>query len=246
MTVAVIVTLALIVVLAYTVQTVAGFGAMLVSLSLGAMLIPIDRIPPLLVVLTPFVSLYVAIHDRKHIDWRLLLRLLLPAMLVGLVIGEWISRNTQTVTLKRVFGAMILLLACKELYGMSRKQKRNQAPLSSFLSVPFFAVAGIFQAIYTAGGPPLVYVLQRRNLSKSEFRGTLAVVWVLFALILIAVWSTQGRINTQSLTTSVLLLPTVPVGLAVGQILHHRVDEERFRIAVYILLTCAAVALLIR
>ncbi len=241
-----ILALALIVFFAYTVQTVAGFGAMLVSLSFGALLIPIDRIPPLLVVLTPFVSLTVAIADRKHIDWRLLTRVLLPSMLVGVVAGEWIYQNTQSLILKRVLGGMILLLAVRELHGMVRHTTREQPSLSTARSIPFFALAGVFQAIYTAGGPPLVYVLQRRKLTKAQFRGTLAVVWVLFAAILTTAWSTQGRINPDTLKISAALLPTVPIGLVIGQSLHRRVDERRFKFGVYVLLTGAALALLLR
>ena len=42
------------------------------------------------------------------------------------------------------------------------------------------------------------------------------------------------------------LLPGLPVGMLLGEYLHRRVDERRFKLAVYVLLVLAAIALLVR
>ena len=43
-----------------------------------------------------------------------------------------------------------------------------------------------------------------------------------------------------------LLVPTVPLGILLGEWVHHRIDERRFRMAVLALLIAAAISLIVR
>ena len=49
-----------------------------------------------------------------------------------------------------------------------------------------------------------------------------------------------------ALASALLMLPSVPLGIWLGEQLHRRVSERRFRQMVYALLICAALALLLR
>jgi uncharacterized membrane protein YfcA len=43
-----------------------------------------------------------------------------------------------------------------------------------------------------------------------------------------------------------LLIPTVPLGILVGEWVHHRVDERSFKMVVLVLLIAAAISLIVR
>src|SRR6516225_8615715 len=73
--------------LAYTLEAVTGFGSVVVSLSLGALLLPIEQLLPVLVPLNVGLTSYLAWRHRRLVQWNLLLATLLPAMLLGMVIG---------------------------------------------------------------------------------------------------------------------------------------------------------------
>ena len=43
-----------------------------------------------------------------------------------------------------------------------------------------------------------------------------------------------------------VLAPAIPLGIVVGEWLHHRVDERRFKGALWVLLIAAAVSLIVK
>src|SRR5690606_37702489 len=60
---------------AYTAEAVTGFGSIVIALSLGALLFPIDWLQTILVPLNIAMTGFLAWRHRRHVDRRLLLRL---------------------------------------------------------------------------------------------------------------------------------------------------------------------------
>jgi uncharacterized protein len=79
--------LAVIALVSYATQAMAGFGSTILALSLGVHLYPIDVLLPVLVPLDLIVNLYIVTRHHRHIDNSLLFRKILPAMGFGLVLG---------------------------------------------------------------------------------------------------------------------------------------------------------------
>ena len=63
---------------AYAVEAMTGFGSIVISLSLGALLLPIPDLLPVLVPLNIVMTGYLAFKYRRHIDRSTLLRVVLP------------------------------------------------------------------------------------------------------------------------------------------------------------------------
>lgn len=91
--------------LAYTLEAVTGFGSVVIALSLGALLLPIDQLLPILVPLNICMTGYLVHRHRQQIDRRLLLGTLLPGMLIGTLLGYWLLPYLDTQALKVGFGA---------------------------------------------------------------------------------------------------------------------------------------------
>lgn len=234
---------------AYAVQTVTGFGSMLLAVTFGAHLLPIRDLVTLAVPVSLLQTGYIVARHRDGIRWRLLGLRVLPLMGLGMAGGYLLGRDLTGNWLKMAFGAMVLILAARELYLLWRTRKDATAgarPIPQGASVAAMLGAGVVHGIYATGGPLLVYAIGREGLPKREFRSTLSAVWIVLNLVLVAGFAAEGRYSESNAIDLLVLVPAVPLGLIVGEVLHHRVPERPFKIAVFTLLVAAAVSLLAR
>jgi uncharacterized membrane protein YfcA len=92
----------------------------------------------------------------------------------------------------------------------------------------------------------LVYAIGREGLSKKAFRSTLSMVWIVLNLVLITRFVLAGDYDREVALDVLLLVPTVPLGILLGEWVHHKVDERSFKMAVLVLLVAAAISLIVR
>lgn len=225
---------------AYAVQTISGFGAMVLSLALGSHLMDIQSLIAWTVPLSMVSCGYIAIRYRGHIEWRILGLWIVPLMGLGMAGGIAAKHVLASEALQMGFAIFIFVLALWELYVRLRASE-NQRELHVAVRVGAFIGSGIMHGIYATGGPMLVYVLGRMNLDKSAFRTTLMVVWMAFNLVLIADYARVGMLGIES----VYLLPAVVAGVAVGEVLHARVDHRRFELIVFAVLAVSGALLIV-
>ena len=237
---------ALVVVVAYTVQTATGFGAMLVCVTLGAQLIGLEEVIRLMVPLSFLQTGHIVIRHRDGIDWALLLKRVLPLMTLGMGFAFLLLTKVGGPWLGLAFGLMVLALSARDLKHLRSGHSDLDKPISRSASVAALLGAGVIHGIYASGGPMLVYAIGREGLTKKVFRSTLSMVWIVLNLILVARFLLAGDYDREVGLDILLLVPTVPLGILVGEWVHHRIDERRFRMAVLVLLIAAAISLVVR
>ena len=91
----------------------------------------------------------------------------------------------------------------------------------------------------------VVWALGRSLTGKRAFRATLACVWLVLATSLTLAYTANDRIDAGSLRATAALVPVLAVALSLGEWAHHRLDERRFRVFVYVLLLGAGVSSLL-
>src|SRR5690554_993786 len=106
----------LFVLIAYTIEAITGFGSLVIGLSLGALLLPLPELLPVLVPLNVLMSGFLAWHNRQHIDQALLLKVILPLMLGGTLIGFILYGWLAADLLKLLLGLLIIWFAARELW----------------------------------------------------------------------------------------------------------------------------------
>ena len=240
-----LVTLALVLIVfaAFTTEAATGFGSMLVAVTFGALLLPLQEGVALMVPLGLLLSTYLVVRYHAHVAFRLLLTRVLPLMGVGLVLGQLAFRHLSTGWLERGLGVLVAVLSARELYRFARPAQALARPLHPAAASASLVGGGVMHGLYGMGGPLLVYVLGRSQMEKAAFRSTLAVVWLVLNGALTAVFLVGGRLTAASVPRLALLVPAVLVAVAVGELLHARVDERRFRAGVFALLLIAGISL---
>jgi uncharacterized membrane protein YfcA len=190
---------------------------------------------------------YVALRDHDGILWKLLLGRVLPLMLTGMAIAFLFLGGIQSAWLGVAFGLMVFVLSARELQRLRVADPAALGvPISRPKSIAALLGAGVVHGIYATGGPMLVYALGREGIDKKGFRSTLSVVWIVLNVVLVTRFAIGGAYTRGMLLDVGLLLFAVPVGIAAGEWIHHRVDERRFKTAVFVLLLAAAVSLIVR
>lgn len=239
--------LVLIVLVAYTTEALAGFGSMVIALTLGAHLYPIETLVPVLVPLDVMLNAYIVSRHHGHVAWRFFFKRIAPLMGIGLGVGIAVASSLEGRQLRLAFGVMVVLLSAAEISRQLRPYRKGPAAvMGGVTSAVCMTGAGMIHGIYATGGPLLVYAVGRSSLSKSAFRSTLATVWLTFNSVLIASFALRGQLGTAEARKIGTFLPVLVVGVVLGEWGHRRIDERRFRLVVFSLLLIAGASILAR
>lgn len=230
--------------LAFAVEASIGFGATVVAVTLGALLLPIDVLLPAFVPVNMALSATLFARHRRHVRWDLLGRRVLPYMALGLPAGMLVFSRFGDSGLRRTFGVLVVILSVFELFRMARSH--TSAALSPALERVALIAGGVVHGAFATGGPLAVFVSGRVLDDKAEFRATLSVLWLLLNVLLVSGYAIGGRIGAPSLSLGLLLVPSLLAGLAVGEWAHHRIPLRAFRIGVFVLLAVIGAVLVWR
>lgn len=199
-----------------------GFGSL--ATPLLALAVPVPQAAaimlPLLLVMdaTGVASLW-----RERDD--ALLKLLLPASLLGTVIGTVVFGLFPAKAVAGVVGALTLLFIAQRLVFPPRADAR---PPSRALGFVLGTAGGFTSFVAHAGGPPIgAYVLPLK-LDPVRLTATLAV---LFGAINLSKWipyAWLGLFDLRNLATSLVLVPLAPLGVWLGVWATRRIDPTWF------------------
>lgn len=231
---------ALFVLIAYTIEAITGFGSLVIALSLGALLLPLPELLPVLVPLNVLMSGFLAWRNRQHIDRALLLRVILPLMLGGTLIGFMLHNWLAADLLKLLLGLMIIWFAARELWRIQRGT--TVPPHPNWLNRLLTLGAGVTHGLFASGGPLLVYAMAGTSLDKRQLRATLLCVWFSLNTSLSLLLLLEGRLIAE-LPRLLSFTPLLLAGVMAGDYLHQRINEQRFRQMVYTLLTATGLLL---
>jgi uncharacterized membrane protein YfcA len=233
--------LAAIMVFAYTVFGITGFGSSLVAMPLLVLVVPLRTAVPLMLVFDLVSGLLLGLKNRRHIDVREGVRLV-PFMLAGMAVGVLALVRTPERRLLLVLGLFILGLSAWNLLGRSGPRQ-----LSPRWAAPFGIVGGFFTALFGTGGPFYTIYLTCRVHDKLALRATISSVLFFSAISRLVLFTGAGLYGQPGLPLlAATLLPFAMAGLYLGNRLHQRLPAERARQAIWIVLLAGGASLVLR
>ena len=244
MTLSIILGLAAIIICAHIVETVTGFGATVIGLSLAALFMPIGPLVVTLVIIGLTQSIWIVARGYRDIRWDVLLKTVLPFCAPGLAIGAWLASSLESSDLKKVLGVFVVVLASIELVRLIRNAS-SAKPLPRPVAAAVVFGGGLIHGMFASGGPLMVYYFSRTIHDKQEFRVTLSVLWMLLNAALLVSYAITGRLESGPALTALYLMPALAVGIVVGELLHGRMKERVFRTFVQGVLLFTGIALLL-
>jgi uncharacterized membrane protein YfcA len=232
------VSVALIVTMAYTVYGLTGFGASITGMPLLVLFVPLQLALPMMLVFDLLAGSMVGLRNRRSANLRELMRLM-PYLVVGMALGVMVLVNAPEAVLLLVLGIFILSYSAWSLIV-----RQSDKPIATGWSPAFGVGGGMFTALFGTGGPIYTIYLSRRLQDKAELRATISLLIFIACLIRLAFFSSVGFFNVSNLLQLILfLLPCSLLGLFIGTHLHRRMPAKRARQAVWLILVLGGMSL---
>jgi hypothetical protein len=150
---------------------------------------------------------------RRHWD-RSLVKVLLPAGLLGTLIGTLLFRTLSADALRLFLGALAIGFV---LWRLSRRKSSAAPAKPSVVKGTFWGtLAGLTSFIAHAGGPPISVYLLPLRLAPSALVGTVAVTFAALNWSKVLPYWWLGLFSQQNLLTSAALAPVGLAGVAFG------------------------------
>jgi uncharacterized protein len=233
--------LALIIVLAYTVFGLTGFGSSITAMPLLVQLIPLKMAVPLMLIFDLCSALLMGLKNHRVIDRKELLRII-PFMLAGMTVGVVALVKVPERWLLLVLGAFILAYSAWSLL-----LKHEPKPLRAGWSVPLGMAGGMFTALFGTGGPIYTIYLTRRLDDKAVLRATISALIFVTGISRLVFFSSAGLFNQNSLFwLAAILLPCSLLGLFLGNRLHSRLPAHYVVRAIWVILIAGGASLLLK
>jgi uncharacterized membrane protein YfcA len=199
-----------------------GFGSL--ATPLMALAVPVPQaaaimLPLLLVMDVTGVAQLWRERDRD------LLRLLLPAGLLGTLVGTVLFGMFSTATISAVVGGVTLLFLAQRLVFPPRRDAPPPPKAAGFV---LGIAAGFTSFVVHAGSPPISAYVLPLKMNPVRLTATMAV---LFGAINLSKWipyAWLGLLDARNLTTSLLLVPLAPLGVWAGVWLTRRIEPTWF------------------
>lgn len=199
-----------------------GFGSL--ATPLMALAVPV---PQAAAILLPLLLAMDAIGLQQL--WRrrdrALLRLLLPAGLLGTVLGTVLFEALSAKTVAGVVGGLTLLFLAQRLLFPPRA---DSPPPPHSLGRVLAVASGFTSFVAHAGSPPLnAYVLPLR-LAPLTYAATVAVFFAALNLSKVIPYAWLGLFDWRNVGTALVLMPLAPLGVWLGIWLTRRISAQWF------------------
>lgn len=229
----------LVVLLAYWVRGMAGFGSGLIAVPLLTLMWPVTLVVPIVVALDYLGSALQGIGNADRVAWREQ-AVLIPLMIVGVAGGVWALSAVPTTVLARVLGGFVIAYAIYQMLPLPElRASRAAATYCGFLG-------GLVGTLFGTGGPFYVIYLNLRGLDRTVFRATFAMNFLIDGGVRLAAFVGAGLYSRQTLGYLLAAVPVAGAGLFVGGRIQTGFSPRAFQIVIRLLLLTSGVALLLK
>lgn len=219
---------------ASVIQTVSGFGFALLCVPLLTLAVDIHTAVVISTMAGLTILLWQAWNLRHDADPVLTRRLTLSA-LTGMPLGLFVFKVVSESALMRLLGIAVLVAVVLLARGLDLRRSSGRLEAGAGF------VSGVLATSLSTSGPPLVFALQARRLDPNRFRATISAVFGLSDLAATVFFVAAGEVTRRGIIGSLIALPAIPIGEAIGRPLRPRIGGEAFRRLVLVLLVAAAV-----
>jgi uncharacterized membrane protein YfcA len=226
--------------LAFLTESIVGFGATILTVTLvtSTGLLPLETLLPAFVPLNLLLSGVVLYRSSGALARRALTQEILPATIIGMVIGIATFRVVSASVLLLLFGVFVFMLSARELLKLRHNITSSKLP--TWRGRALLLAGGVIHGMFGSGGPLLVYVLSRRVEDPHQLRSTMATLWLLLNGLLVIGYLQQGSLTTQTAAISLMLIPSLAAALWLGEKIYRSLPASKLRTLTWVVLLVAS------
>lgn len=232
------------VIVGYSKTALGGLAA--ISVAIFADILPARQSTAAILALLIVGDVIACWHYRRDADWPLVRRLL-PAVVVGLVLGSAFLRVVDDTVLKRSIAVVILVLVGLQLW-LKRRGESVAADAHDHPAAAWSAgtAAGFTTMTANAAGAVMALYLSAADIDKRRFVGTNAWFFLVVNLAKVPFSVGLGLMHWRDVGRAALLAPAILVGAWLGAVTIKQISQSGFDAAVLLASALAAAILLAR
>ncbi|WP_078382067.1 sulfite exporter TauE/SafE family protein [Sutcliffiella halmapala] len=226
-----------IILVASILQTSTGFGFSIMATPFLLMLFLPQEAIQINIILSLLISISLIWKISKDIDFTLLKRFIIGSI-VGVPFGILIFISININVFKIGVSVLLLVLTLLLIVNFRVKSTRNRD----------FIVGGVSGLLTTSigmPGPPLLLYFTGTDTEKGKLRATTLAFYLFIYFISLITQIIFTGTNKLIWESSIYAIPVVFIGLIIGQIIFHWLNQRIFKIFTYILLSFTGIYLLI-
>ena len=237
MSLAVLLGVAAVFVLAAAAQAASGFGFSLLAVPLLSFLVDAKTGVVGSAVVGLGLVAVMAARDHGHVDRRAVRRTLTAAV-VGMPLGLLVIGHVDDATLRTLIAVVVLSFTVLLWRGLMLRDR-------PFTDAGAGLISGVLSTSTGTSGPPLVIAFHGKGLAPTAFRATLAMTFLIQGAVSLGGFAVTGHVTRDALVVAAIGVPGTALGWMTGQRLFDRLDHERFRVVVLAMLACSGLVTLI-
>ena len=224
---------------AYIIRGITGFGSGLIAIPLLAHFLPLTFVVPLILVVDFSASLALIHHTRLTVRWGEI-RALLPTTVIGTLIGVFLLVNLPREPLLLGLALFVMFFGVRYVFNV-----HSDKPVSRWWAVPTGFIGGSIGALFGTGGPPYVVYLSHRLHDKAQLRSTLTGLFLIDGAFRFAAFLYTGLLLQDHMISSLLYaLPLMAVGLYIGNHVHLGISRRQQLVIIGTLLLISGASLM--
>ncbi len=225
--------------LAYFIRGVSGFGSGLVAVPLLALFLPLQFVVPFILLTDFTASLVLGGSNRKLVNWDEI-KPLAPGSIIGILLGATLLLHLPREPLLLTLGLFVLAFAVRSLLYL-----HGSKPISRWWALPASLTGGTVGALFGTGGPPYVIYFSHRIHDKGVFRATTSALFIMEGCLRGMVFFATGLLLQSGILTAYLgALPIMALGLWLGSRVHVGLSSAQMTRIIGILLLLSSLSLL--
>ena len=200
-----------------------GFGYGIVAMGGLGLLLDVQHGSAVVNVTSLVTTTGLALVLRRHVDWRVVLRMM-PGVALGILGGVLALGMLDARPLLLMLGVSIVAIAA---WNLSTWRPSGHAP--PWTDGPVSLVSGLFTGLFNMGAPPLIAHLYRRDDAPDVLRGTIQMLLLTSVSFRLLTAYGNGMLTDAVWRDSATGVIAAVAGAAAGLLLGRRVSAERFR-----------------
>ena len=160
--------------------------------------------------------------DRQNTDWQFARRMIF-ASIIGMPVGLTIFVLVPENLLRFALGIVVVSAAFSLWRGFSLADKSNR------IDWLFGFASGALSTSLSTNGPPIVFVMQARQIEPRVFRATINTIFSVSGIVSFVLFLVAGKVDRHTLSGILVALPVLAVSVSIGYRLRKYVHGDRFR-----------------
>lgn len=212
---------ALVVMVAYLIRGLSGFGSGLIAVPVLAMFYPLPVIVPVVLTLDFVASFILGGANRKEANWGEI-TLLVPFGLVGALLGVFALLRFPPAPVLIALAIFVIYFGFRNVLGV-----KPMGLISTAWAVPAGLVGSGAGALFGTSAPPYVIYLTHRLADKTSVRATFSCLFIIDGGFRLALLVGAGLLWQEQVQSAILwsMLP-MTAGLYLGNRIHIGITTE--------------------